>query len=72
MEVTSLNPTQLHLLRMFSYNRNEKSLFELKDVLFNYYCQKVSEESKRVWDKKKMSNETMREMLNTHIRTPYK
>jgi len=40
MEATIFNPVQLHLLRMFSYNRDEKSLFELKEVLFNYYCQK--------------------------------
>ena len=72
MEATLLNPTQLHLLRMFSHNRDEESLFELKEVLFNHFCLKVSEESRRVWNEKKMSNETMREMLNTHIRTPYK
>ena len=37
MEATLLNPVQLHLLRMFTYNRDEASLFELKDVLFNHY-----------------------------------
>ena len=71
MEATVFNPTQLHLLRMFSYNRDEESLNELKDVLFNYYCQKVNEEGKRVWEEKNMSNETMHELLNTHLRTPY-
>ena len=72
MESTSLNPVQLHLLRMFSYNGDEQSLFELKEALFNYYCQKLGEEGKRVWKEKNMSNETMRELLNTHLRTPYK
>ena len=72
MEATVLNPTQLHLLKMFSYNRDEESLYEMKEVLFNYYCQKVSEEGKRVWEEKNMSNEMMHELLNTHTRTPYK
>ena len=72
MEATVLNPTQLHLLKLFSYNRDEESLYEIKEVLFNYYCQKVSEEGKRVWEEKNMSNEMMHELLNTHIRTPYK
>jgi len=72
MESTLLNPVQLHLLRMFSYNREEASLLELKDVLFNHYCQKVNEEGKRIWKEKNMSNETMRDLLNTHLRTPYK
>jgi hypothetical protein len=69
---TSLNPVQLHLLRVFSYNRDEKSLNEIKDVLFNYYCQKVDEEGKRIWEEKNMNNEMMHELLNTHLRTPYK
>ena len=72
MEVTSLNPVQLHLLRMFTYNRDEASLFELKEVLFNHYCQKVNEEGKRVWNEKRMTNETMRDLLNSHLRTPCK
>jgi hypothetical protein len=72
MEATVFNPTQLHLLKMFSYNKDEDSLKELKDVLFEYYCQKASEEGKRIWKEKNLSNETMQEWLNTHIRTPYK
>jgi len=72
MEATLLNPVQLHLLRMFSYNKDEKSLLEIKEVLFNYYCQKLNEEGKRIWEEKNMSNETMRELLKTHLRTPYK
>jgi len=71
MEATILNPIQLHLLRMFSYNKDEASLVELKDVLFNHYCQKLSAEGKRIWKEKNMSNEMMHELLNTHLRTPY-
>jgi hypothetical protein len=72
MESAILNPVQLHLLRMFSYNRDEESLNEIKEVLFNYYCQKVDEEGKKIWKEKNMSNEMIHEWLNTHIRTPYK
>ena len=72
MEAKILNPVQLHLLRMFSYKRDEQSLIELKEVLFNHYCQKASEEGKRIWKEKNLSNETMKEWLNTHMRTPYK
>jgi len=71
MVSTAMNPTQLHLLRMFSRNKDEKSLSELKEVLFNYYCQKMDEEGKRVWTEKNMSNEMMYDLLNTHIRIPY-
>ena len=72
MQSTVLNPVQLHLLHMFSHNKDDESLNEIKDVLFNYYCQKVNEEGKRVWKEKNMNNEMMHELLNTHLRTPYK
>jgi len=57
---------------MFSYNKDEESLNEMKEVLFNYYCQKVNEEGKRIWKEKNMNNEMMNELLNTHLRTSYK
>ena len=72
MQPTKLNSVQLHLLRMFSYNKDEESLNEMKEVLFNYYCQKVNEEGKRIWKEKNMNNEMMNELLNTHLRTSYK
>jgi len=70
MQSTMLNPVQLHLLRIFSHDGDEESLNELKEVLFNYYCQKVNEEGKRIWKEKSMSNEMMHELLNMHLRTP--
>ena len=72
MQSTMLNPVQLHLLRVFSYNKDEESLNELKEVLFNHYCQKVDKEGKRIWQEKGMNNEMMHDLLNTHLRTPYK
>jgi hypothetical protein len=71
MEATILNPTQLHLLRMFSYNRDEESFNELREVLFKYYCQKMNEEGNRIWKEKNLNNDMMNELLNTHLRTPY-
>ena len=70
--VSTMNPIQLHLLRMFSYNKDEVSLNELKEVLFNYYCQKMNEEGKRIWQEQNMNNEMIHNLLNTHLRTPYK
>ena len=71
MVSTAMNSTQLHLLRMFSYNKDEDSLNELKEALFKYYCQKMDEEGKRIWKEKNMSNEQMHDLLNTHLRMSY-
>ena len=68
MQTTTLNPTQLHLLNMFSYNQDENSLKELKEVWLNHVRNKMDEEGRRIWKEKNLSNETMHEWLNTHIR----
>jgi len=49
METAVLNPSQLHLLRMFSYNKDEESFKSLKEALFNYYSQRMDEESDKWW-----------------------
>ena len=72
MEAAVLNPTQLYLLQLFSYNQDENSLKELKEVWLNHVRNKVDEEGKKIWKEKNLNNEIMHEWLNTHIRTPYK
>jgi hypothetical protein len=69
---TTLNPTQLHILQMFSYTNDEKYLKEMEEVLLRHIQSKADEEGKRFWEERGMSNELMNEWLNTHIRTPYK
>ncbi|GHT85232.1 hypothetical protein FACS18947_3740 [Bacteroidia bacterium] len=71
MEATVLNPIQLQLLQMFSYQKKEAELEEMRDVLLTHLRAKCDEESKRIWEEKGMSNELMNEWLNTHMRTPY-
>ncbi|MDR2496177.1 MAG: hypothetical protein LBD21_03530 [Tannerellaceae bacterium] len=72
MESTKLNPTQLHLLRIFAYHKDEESLNELKAVWLEHVRKKLDAEGRRLWEEKNMSNEMLEEILNTHIRTPYK
>ena len=72
MKATTLNPTQLFLLQMFSHTGDEEHLKELKEVWLNHVRQKADEEGKRIWKEKNLNNETMHEWLNTHMRTPYK
>ena len=41
---------QVHLLRMFSIDKDEKGLIELKDVLYNYYSKKMTNRLNELWD----------------------
>ena len=60
----SFNATQLHLLKMFSFTKTEQTLQELKKLLRNFYIQQVEKEV----DKYPINDQ----MLNEHLRTPYK
>ena len=71
-QATKLNTVQLHLLKMFARPMNEQDLTAIKSLLSNYYAQKVDAESEKIWEEKGMSQQTLDDLLNTHLRTPYK
>ena len=50
MQTTVFTPTQIHLLQMFQYMKSEEELIELKDLLFQYYSQKMDERLNELWD----------------------
>ncbi len=72
MEATKLTPTQQHLLKMFARLKTEEHLHELKKVLSAYYARRVDEESERIWEEKGMTDETIDQLLQAHLRTPYR
>ena len=67
----ALNPTQLHLLRMFSYAKDEASLRDIKDALATYFAQKVEQEMDELWDSGEWNQEKNEAILKEHLRTPY-
>ena len=71
MENNVLNPTQLHLLRMFSYAKDEASLNEIKEAMSAYFARKVEDGMDELWDKGIWSQEKNENLLKEHVRTPY-
>lgn len=67
-----LTNLQLELIKMFKYNLSENQLIELKDLLSNYFVNKVDFEMDKVWNDKNWTNSTMENIANQHTRTPYK
>jgi len=63
-----LNAAQLHFLRILRFIRTEEDLNELKEVISNYYIQKLQKEADRLWDEGVLGDF----LLNEHMRTPYK
>ena len=64
---TTLNPTQIHLLRMFSADNTEKGLQELKEVLFKYYYEKMNKSLDELWNSGVLNQERLDKIANMDL-----
>ena len=67
-----LTNLQLELLRVFSYDLPEQQLLEIRQLLAQYFAQKIDEEMDLLWDERGWTEDTMRAWANEHSRTPYR
>ncbi|MBQ8712054.1 MAG: hypothetical protein IJ551_04425 [Prevotella sp.] len=59
MEATALNPTQLHLLKLFSFNSSENYAREIQMVLTRHFQAKLDAEADRLWDEGILNQERL-------------
>lgn len=71
MEAAVFNPTQIHLLKMFSYAKTQASFEDVKKALSQYFAKRVSDDMDALWDSGEWSMEKNEAILNEHLRTPY-
>lgn len=62
MEATTLNPTQMHLLKLFAFNNSEEFAKEIQLVLTRYFQAKLDEESDKLWDAGILNQEKLDEI----------
>lgn len=62
MEATILNPTQMHLLKLFSFNKSEDFAKEIQQVLTRYFQEKLDVETDRLWNKGILNQERLDEI----------
>ena len=67
MEATVLNPTQIHLLKLFSFNNSEEYAREIKSVLTQHFQKKLDEESDRLWEEGILNQERLDEIRQTDL-----
>jgi len=66
------NDAQLLLLQSFAHIKSEESFNELKFLLFEFYKNKLDEETDKWWEENNMTTEKFEKMCNDlHYRTPY-
>ena len=62
MEEAVLNPTQMHLLKLFAFNNSEDYAREIQMVLTKYFQQKLDEESDCLWESGVLDQERLDEI----------
>lgn len=63
-----LNPTQLHLLKLFAVNDDEERLDEMKSVLCDYYQKRLDCKLNKLWDEGVITDDKLEEMKHLHLR----
>ena len=48
METTALNPTQMHLLKLFAFNNSEEYAREIQEVLTRHFQSRLDAEADRL------------------------
>jgi hypothetical protein len=69
---STLNPTQLHLLKMFSFAKDSKALAEIRAALMEIFAKRVEDDMDALWESGEWDNEKNENVLKEHLRTPYK
>ena len=67
-----LNAAQKFVLQTFLTVQTEKERDELTSLYLDYIQRRLDIETNKWWDENNMTDEKLKEILNTHNRTPYK
>jgi len=63
-----LNQAQLHFLQILSHIKTDETLMDLKRLVRDFYAGQLQKEADKYWEEGKISDN----LLNEHLRTPYK
>ena len=67
METITLNPTQMHLLKLFSFNNSEDYAREIQRVLTQHFQDRLDKESDRLWDEGILNQERLDEIRHMDL-----
>lgn len=67
-----LSNIQLELLKVFSIDLSDKQLLEIKDLLSNYFANKVTDGMDKLFEEKNWGEDQIEKWSKEHMRTKYK
>lgn len=66
-QTTAFNPTQIALLQMFSINKSQRGLEELRQVLYEHYSKRMDDKLNALWDSGILSDERLDEIATMDL-----
>jgi hypothetical protein len=67
-----LTNLQIEILKLYNFKLPDEQLIEIKQLLANYFANKVTEKMEEVWENQNWTEETIDKLREEHLRTPYK
>jgi hypothetical protein len=68
----TLNNLQIELLKMFSRPIPDKQILEIRQLLADYFAQKIDEDVDTLFEQQGWDATKADEWLGQHLRTPYR
>lgn len=69
--INKLSNIQLELLKLFTTNISDSEVLDIKQLIVNYYAQKIDNELDTLWEQRQYNANTISTWANEHLRTPY-
>ena len=67
-----LTNLRIGLLKIFNYDLAESQLEDIKNMLGKYFAETAWTEMDKLWERERLSNETMEQCANEHLRKKVK
>ena len=67
VNTTQITPTQMHLLKLFSFDKSESRALEIKEVLMRYFQERLDAESDRLWDEGVLDQESLDQLRHKDL-----
>lgn len=67
MEANYLTPTQMHLLKLFAFNKSEAYAREIQSVLTRHFQKQLDLEADRLWDEGILNQERLDEIRHEDL-----
>lgn len=71
LQLNTMNEAQMMILESFAGATDEQELYDLMDVIRDFYARRLEAEMNRLWDNGTLNQEALDQLKNEHLCTPY-